>query len=280
MNALPEMIHMSQPPSREQAPIAIHTLGKFAVSRNGQTLSFGRKPPRRPIALLKAIVAQGGRPVSGAQLCASLWPDAGEESARKSLLVTVFRLRKLLGDTDALVTVCGQYGFDPDRCWVDAWVFQSHVQNLQTADVTDRDPDFFSCWLAEAEALYQGGFLEVDHDTPSATTLRERLRDNYSSALKLTANAFWAHGRNNDAVATYLRAIEVSPLAEDCYRALMACYAALDRRTEAMLVYERCRLALRAGLGLGPAASTQGLYRAIYHEHHVPAPHRAVHGGA
>ena len=41
-------------------PVRICTLGQFAILRDGNTVQFGRKAPRRVLAVLKYLVAQGG----------------------------------------------------------------------------------------------------------------------------------------------------------------------------------------------------------------------------
>jgi DNA-binding SARP family transcriptional activator len=48
-------------------------------------------------------------------------------------------------------------------------------------------------------------------------------------------------------------------LAEPLHRALMRCHLALGQRAQAQLAYERCRLVLRAELGVAPSAETQAL---------------------
>jgi hypothetical protein len=44
-------------------PLKVYTLGRFALLKDGQPLRFSGKAQRRPLALLKAIIALGGRAV-------------------------------------------------------------------------------------------------------------------------------------------------------------------------------------------------------------------------
>jgi len=55
----------------------------------------------------------------------------------------------------------------------------------------------------------------------------------------------------------------VDDLAEVFYQRLMVAYEHLDRRAEALAVYERCSKTLAAALGIKPSAATQALYRAL-----------------
>ena len=52
----------------------LFTLGRFAVEIEGMPLQFGGKTPRKPLAVLKTIVAFGGSEVPQARLIDALWP--------------------------------------------------------------------------------------------------------------------------------------------------------------------------------------------------------------
>ncbi len=63
-------------------PIKIFTLGRFEVLRDGEPVRFARKVQRKPLALLKALVAFGGRSVREELVMDALWPDAEGDAAR------------------------------------------------------------------------------------------------------------------------------------------------------------------------------------------------------
>jgi len=101
-------------------PVKIRTLGGFTIERDGVPLSFTGKVQRQPLALLKLVIAYGGRDVSEARLIDTLWPETEGDAARVNLRSSVHRLRKLIG-ADALRNEDGRLSLDPARCWVDAW---------------------------------------------------------------------------------------------------------------------------------------------------------------
>jgi DNA-binding response OmpR family regulator len=78
-------------------PVRIHTLGGFEISRDRERLEFSGKAPRKPLALLKAIIAFGGQGVPESKLGDALWPGEDADTAIRSLDVNLVRLRKLLG---------------------------------------------------------------------------------------------------------------------------------------------------------------------------------------
>ena len=66
-------------------PIKIFTLGRFEVLLDGEPVRFARKVQRKPLALLKALIAFGGRRVREDLVMDALWPDAEGDAARVAL---------------------------------------------------------------------------------------------------------------------------------------------------------------------------------------------------
>ena len=62
----------------------------------GAPLRFTGKVPRKPLELLQAIVAFGGKEVLSETLCDALWPDSDGDTAGAALRMTISRLRRLL----------------------------------------------------------------------------------------------------------------------------------------------------------------------------------------
>ena len=81
-------------------PLAVRALGRFELARDGAALEVRGKAQRKPLELLKALIALGGEGVDASRLAALLWPDADGDAAKKSFDTTLYRLRKLLGLDD------------------------------------------------------------------------------------------------------------------------------------------------------------------------------------
>ena len=81
--------------------LRIYTLGRFGVATDGAPVQVAGKVQQRPLALLKAIVALGGREVAEERLAEALWPEADGDGAHQALAVTLHRLRRLLGREEA-----------------------------------------------------------------------------------------------------------------------------------------------------------------------------------
>lgn len=236
-------------------PLRFYTLGRFVIVKNDKPLTVSGKTQKKPLELLKALLAFGGRGVATATLAQALWPDADVDVAQRTFDTTLHRLRKLLGEDSAIASYNGQLSFNPAYCWVDAWAFERLLGPANDIAIGDNQ-------VKKALALYQGPFLDRD-DAYWALASRERLRSKLLRALvrrgqSLEAATHWAL-----AAEWYLKCIEVDHLAEELYRRLMHSYYQLNRRAEAMAVYERCRRALHSVLGIEPGQETKALYKKI-----------------
>src|SRR6185436_16719336 len=113
--------------------IRIYLLGRFSVAITGQPVSLigngnsKAKTKKRPLALLKALIALGGRDVAYSQLSESLWPDSDGDLGMRNLTVTLHRLRHLLGANAAILQHDGKLTLNESACWVDVWNFEGYV---------------------------------------------------------------------------------------------------------------------------------------------------------
>ena len=105
-------------------PVRVNTLGTFAVFKNGVLLEWHGKAPRKPLALLKAIIAFGARKVPEHKVLDLLWPDLEGPQARFALKTALYRLRSLLGSQDAVLRENDTLELNPRRCWLDLWAIE------------------------------------------------------------------------------------------------------------------------------------------------------------
>jgi LuxR family maltose regulon positive regulatory protein len=233
-------------------PVKVRTLGCFEVAVDGVRLEFSGKAPRKPLALLKVIVALGATAVPVASLIDALWPDEEGDAARKSLDVTVGRLRKLLGRNDAIVVSDEAVTLNPKLCWVDAQSFAALADGAATAHE-----------LRRATMAYGGTFLPGDADSPWSAKRREGLRNRFIRLVEKAGSQAEADAEWDEAIAWYRRGLEADELAESFHQGLMRCYRALGRHAEGMSAYRRLRQTLSLTLGIPPSEHSQALARAL-----------------
>ena len=246
--------------------VRIYTLGRFSLLLQGQPAVFGRKTPHRPLELLKAIIAAGGRDISLSMLTSILWPDSDGDDAKRAFDTTLFRLRKILGDERVINLREGKVSLDSRYCWTDVWAFErlaGRLNRIRTLDVTGKDALALEQLSTQLLALYQDHFLAREDMTPWSVSLRERLRSKYIHILLETGHYWETHGFWDKAIASYQKGLEVDDLIESFYQRLMVCLLQLQRYSEGMATYRRCCRVLSISLGLQPEAETEALYHAL-----------------
>ena len=155
-------------------PVKIRSLGAFKVEVNGQVNLFGRKVPRRVLALLQAIIAFGGQQVPEVKLMDALWPEADGDRAYRAYATALHRLRKLLGQDNLILVNDRKVSLNLYRCWVDVWSFE-HMAKLTQETHRLGDLQGSKRWAEQARALYHGPFLENAVDSLWAEPFRDRL---------------------------------------------------------------------------------------------------------
>jgi DNA-binding SARP family transcriptional activator len=250
----------------EQASLRIYTLGRFSLVRDGEPLRATRKAPGKPLALLKALIALGGRQVGAVSLASILWPDKEGDLAQQAFETTLHRLRKHLGDDRYLLLEDGRLTLNSERVWVDVWAFERNLTALRSVISHDNTSGCHADVHLHAEnimRLYQGHFLGREDSTNWSVSLQERLRNKYIHCM-IALGGFWEqHGLPGKAALCYQKGIEVDDLIETFYQRLMVCLDQTGRQPEAIATFRQCRHILSVVLGLAPMKETREIYETV-----------------
>jgi two-component SAPR family response regulator len=251
----------------EQWPWAfkIYTLGRFNLLKNDEPVRFSRKAQRKPIDLLKALIAFGGRSVSENQTIEALWPEAEGDVAHQSLSTTLHRLRRLLGRDETIRRQEGKLSLDDRLCWVDIWAIEHLLACAETVNLQTQNGDVWSeveKSVERAAALYHGPFLG-EEEYSWAIGVTERVERRLLRALRQVGRNHEQDSAWEKAIDCYDRALQIAPCTEELYRRLITVNVQLGRRVEALAAYERCRRILSTKMGLAPSHETEALYRSI-----------------
>jgi DNA-binding SARP family transcriptional activator len=248
-------------------PIKIFTFGRFGLIKEGSPVESSKKTQHKPLSLLKAVIALGGRDVKEEQLADLLWPEAEGDSAFSALTTTLSRLRQLLGMENAIKVKNGKITLDSRYCYVDSWAFErlaGKIEELWKAHQSKLSEEVTRL-TEKAIAMYRGSFLSAD-DEHWAISCRERLRSKFLRLVFRLGDHLENNNRCEKAVYYYKKALEVDNLAEEFYQRLMVCYQHLGQQAEAVRVYKRCRDVLSATLGIEPSSKTVAIYQEILGE--------------
>jgi DNA-binding SARP family transcriptional activator len=245
-------------------PIKIFTFGRFGLIKEGNPVESSKKVQHKPLSLLKALVALGGRDVKEEQLADLLWPEAEGDSALSAFTTTLSRLRQLLGMEDAIRVKKGKLTLDSRYCYVDSWAFErlaGKIEELWKAHQSKLSEEVTRL-TEKAIAMYRGSFLSAD-DEHWAISCRERLRSKFLRLVFRLGDHLENSNQCEKAVYYYKKTLEVDNLAEEFYQRLMVCYQHLGQQAEAVKLYKRCRDVLSAALGIEPSSKTVAIYQEI-----------------
>ncbi|HHO59124.1 MAG TPA: hypothetical protein ENJ64_02695, partial [Thiotrichales bacterium] len=251
-------------------PVKIKTLGGFSLTVNGEPVATEGKAQKKPVALLKVLIALGGDHVCENMLTDALWPEAGGDDAHNSLKTTLRRLRRLLGSKDAIIVSAGTLSLNPRYCWSDVRAFE---QLLDSVPMKHRQAEFNNSQVAQmtqAIQLYTGAFLPEEMDASWAFTPAERLRTRYLRAVEKLAGFYSRMGDAETAREYYEAGINIEPLAESLYLRLIECLVFLNHRAEALTVYNHYSKLLRQQFDLEPSADIRSIVQQIKPETSPP----------
>lgn len=246
-------------------PVKIFTLGRFSLAKSGKPVNFGGRSQAKPLEMLKILVALGGREIAYVRIADVLWPEAEGDMAKQSFTTTLHRLRQLTGCQDALNLRGSKAGVDGRFCWVDCWAFE-RLAGQGEAAFSEGKKDKAVKLLERAISYYHGPFLPEDVDKEWSVSPRERLRSKFVRVVRILANHFEESGQMEKAVTCLQKGIETYDLGEELYEHLMLCLMRLDRRTEALAVYDRCKNVFAARLGTTPSSKIEDIIKPLLPE--------------
>ena len=225
-------------------------------------------------ALLAYLAVEAGQPHPRAELCALLWPDLPEKTARRNLTQALSALRHALGETDdgphfllatsETIELSGEVSGDVARfnALLDESERHAH-RNWRTCRACAER-------LREAIALYRGDFLSqlsVPDSTPFeewALLWRERLRQRALSGLeRLAERAEWCSDYRAAAECAR-RMVELDSLRESGQRELIRLLALDGQWSAAEAQYEHLRRILLSELAVEPEAETVELHGRVH----------------
>lgn len=245
-------------------PIRIYALGRFEIVIDGVSLRATGKAQRKPLDLLRCLIALGGRQVSSSSIIRFLWPDSDGDASQATFDSAVLRLRRLLGRPDAILLSEGRLTLNPKTVWVDLWAFQRLSGKLDSSDLLAVGDGNVAEEIANsAFRLYQGHFLGQEDETPWMLPMREKLRSKFLRQLGAVGDYWESLEQWDKAADLYRRGLELDHLSEELYCRLMRLYQRCGQPASALEVYRRCRNMLSVVLGVKPSSRTEAIYQSL-----------------
>ena len=238
------MLGIRLAPRVTTAPLAVETLGRFAVLRNGEAVTPAEWQSKKARDLLKILVTRRGQATPRDYLIELLWPADDPARTPKRLAVAVNVLRNVLDpqrehSTDHVVAGDKEgLRLELRHISVDVEDFLRHAQNALGGN--DRE------LLEQAEAAYAGEFLAEDRYADWATPLRDEVHATYQELVRALA-------ATTEEPRYLLRVLALDPYDEDSHLLLIRTYAGGGMHGEARRAYRRYVERMHE-LGLEPVA--------------------------
>ena len=236
--------------------VKLVTFDSFQVLVDDKPLAFGRKEPKKLLALLKAIVAFGGQEVPQDRLIDALWDDQDGDEAQMALDKAIQRLRKLLGE-NTLIYRGGRISLSPSLVWTD-----TAILTRAGDDAAMPDPGRLRR-LGQALCQYRRPFLADDMDVTWALQVRQKHHSAFLSRLTNLARQWINLGDYNEALSLFEHGLTTDASNEALYQGAVYCYAMMRRDGEAKCMFDAMRCALEQAWHRQPAPLSMRLHDSL-----------------
>ena len=180
-----------------------------------------------------------------------LWPEADGDLADHSFEVALSRLRKILGNEEALASRRGAFPFRTVNAGSTSGPSRGPWGRRRRRGRRGRGRKRSVC--SRRHVPIQGSLPSVrGNDLHPFAAGKAAPRT--CGPVALLGQCYEDCERWEEAVSCYGKGIEVDNLAEELYRRLMVCDIRQGKEAEALSVYLRCRKTLSSVLGVEPSA--------------------------
>ncbi len=233
--------------------LRLSALGALEIRLDGEVIQRTRWESTNSRLLLVYLLLHQGY-VSQQKLARTFWPGSPCSKAHRSLITTIYRIRKALGSTDLIVRKNDGYGISAEAGYdFDVERFQEHFR-LGRAYLCSGDTEKSIAEFRELREIYRGDFLEEFRDQ-WCTFLAQSLRQRYVTALVMAAGQL-LELNHRESLEWALEATRLGPDDGSAWGLLMKAYAL---RGERALLEKTFREAQRYAVQQLGAASNQGL---------------------
>lgn len=250
--------------------LQVITLNGFRVVRAGQVIPESAWSRAKVTLLFKYLLVQKGLAVPQGQILSLFWPHLELKAARHNFAVTLYSLRRVLGEGKGTKDTPSFIVYERGLCrfnidlphYYDVQEFE-HLAETGLTALRSEKAEIARASLRAARTLYRTDFLIENQSETWIAAERERLRELYLRVLEGLASACLALKEFPEAAECAGDLLKQDPCREETYRILIRALVASGKRTEALRCYHFCQKMLAQEFGLEPAPETRRLYDRI-----------------
>ncbi|PJZ70525.1 transcriptional regulator [Leptospira perolatii] len=254
---------ISKRKAQNSSKLRIKTLGPLEIELDGKKIpASDYSSKKKLLKLIKLLVIRFGKGVHKEELLENLWPGMGEKNALNSLHALLFRLRKILGNPDALVFAEDRLYFHPELVGADFAEFEKDFEIAQRL-LRDKKEEEAYALFRRIQELYKGDFFEFDLYFPESDVRREYLRKSLIETYRILCEQSLKLGDSATLFVDSESWIRLDDLDERAWRFHLEALQQLDRKNEALRKFEDLKKILKKELGVEPEPETISLIEKI-----------------
>lgn len=239
--------------------LRIYCLGRFEILQNGALLQSGGKPQQKPLALLKLLIASGCRQVPVSALAKVLWPEADGDMQHQTFNTTLHRLRRLLGNSQALILEGGELTLNPDICWTDVVACELHMELVHSWVGRSEDDSHWRKELEKVLSYYEGPFLPSENES-WVLPIRERIHHKLLRTVERAGKNYEKRELWSEAINVYQKTLLIDPASELLVFRLVQCFKMVGNFNEALGCFRQLKNMCGAA---GEGRVSQGLQKLV-----------------
>ncbi|AOP33847.1 transcriptional regulator [Leptospira tipperaryensis] len=243
--------------------IFIRALGSLELEKGGvripQTEISSKK---KMLKLVKILLIRFEKGIHREELLELLWPGMTDKNALNSLHALCFRLRRIIGNPEALVFSEDRLFFRQDLVQTDFQMFEKHYEGGAKA-LRKGDTELAIQEFRFARAFYRGDFFDFDLYFPESEIRREYIRKSLIEIFRFLCEKDVERKEMEGLLEDSASWIRLDDLDERAWRFHFEALLQLDRKNEALRKYEEFRKSLRKELGVDPESETLSLIERI-----------------
>ncbi|TGL58344.1 BTAD domain-containing putative transcriptional regulator [Leptospira sarikeiensis] len=241
----------------------VRALGPLELDLDGKKIPAAEYSSKKKLLkLIKLLMVRFGKGIHKEELLENLWPGMSEKNALNSLHALLFRLRKILGNPEAVVFAEDRLFFHQDLVEADFVEFEKKFETAGKLLRNKKEEEAIQCYR-EAQELYTGDFFEFDLYFPESELKREYLRKNLIEIYRILCEFAQKSGDSNSLLSDSESWIRLDDLDERAWRFHFESLQALDRKNEALRKFEDMKKILKKELGVEPDQETVALIEKI-----------------
>lgn len=237
-----------------QSQLQVKLLGGFRLALGQEPVAAVNTP--RLQSLLAYLVLRRGVAQSRQSLAYLLWPESSDAQARSNLRTLLHRLATALPQSEQFLNLDSHA-----VTWIAGSAYRLDVDEFEAAIAAAKSADEGGARieLERAIHLFQGELFPECYDD-WITVERQRLHQQALGALDQLVALLERRGQHASALERAQRSLQLDPLRESTYLALMRLQMLQGERAGALRVYHQCAALLRDELGVEPGAAMRTAY--------------------